>query len=45
MTCLGAISRYPLLLLGHSYLMACGVIRCYRGRSLRFTISAIKFDR
>ena len=33
---LGAISRYPLLLLGHSYLVACGVSAAIGGAAAHF---------
>lgn len=44
MTCLGAISRYPLLLLVHSYLVSCGVSATIGGAHCPFLSDLLKSD-
>lgn len=44
MTCLGAISRYPLLLLGHSYLVSCGVSATIGDAHCPFLSDLLKSD-
>lgn len=44
MTCFGAISRYPLLLLVHSYLVSCGVSAAIGGAHCAFLSDLLKSD-